>query len=922
MSETSTDPCAGQTESGRVHICRDGEGVGEALKASLADVSPNSNGNGYHGPIDVGGGARATPLEQALELHRLGYWAIALYPPGVTMPKGGIATGKEPIGGKWGLVRWDPTRIRSAFRYQPGAGVGIGLGPGRAPDGRWEVDFEIDGPEGEESYLKLVGYEVITTPSWPARRGAHRLLGTDRGPQFLDLLTAAGAKEGTTPETKGSYHLAELPGLEIRTGGYKKTKDGEVCKQTQSAAPPTCTNGFTRAWSVGPAEPVADIPEAAFDFLEELIHRKGMQLDQADPFPLLPANLSPMAQVAIDCETWEMEVKKSRFRPKTQLEAQVAYAQNALKIATATVAAAGPGSRHNVLLKESLPIAGFVNSNPPVLTREEFLAAFYAADQANGHTAADGQGDAQQVLESALAMAEPRDLSQVGLKVLETDQDEEDEQEDEQVEPDNRAPEHVDTVEEQTASPTQFGRADNATLAKLNCTDLGNAERLVRRHGVNLRFCHPWNKWLVWDGKRWRIDNTAAVKRKAKNTVRRILAEAATIKEKDDRKALRKWGESSESKKLIDSMIGLASSEEGIPVLPEDLNKNPWLLNCPNGTVNLQTGKLQPHDRADLITVLCPVEFKKDALCPTWEACLKVIFDKNEELIKFWQRLCGLMLTGIVTEQILPICWGSGANGKTTVLKTLIDMLGADYAITAAPGLLVIKNGTSHPTDRADLYGKRLAVDMESAEDARLNETLVKQLTGSDRIRARKMREDFWEFEPTHKLIMCTNHKPAVKETKHAIWRRINLIPFTVKIEGAKEDKGMLAKLRAEHAGILAWCVKGCLDWQKDGLKVPKVVSDATKAYQDSENVLREFIADRCLVGANYKAKSSVLYQAFKAFLEGTGEGSISQRRFGEAMTEEGYVRLPSNGIWYLGLDLRTVTIPTTTSQSNNGTTT
>ncbi len=875
-----------------LYITPNGGGFKEALLAAVSETA-NADGDGSHWPVDVSGGARAIPFEQALELHDLKYWPVAEHPDE-----------KRPIGKAWGLERWTRNRINGAFDYKPRAGVGIGLGPDHAPGGGWLFDFEVDGDGGQESLRQLLGCAEITTPGWTSRRGGHWLLSLplDRAHEFMAMMTAAGAKEGTTEETKGSYHLAELPGLEIRCGGFKEENGADgaitrVYKQTQSVCPPTCTDGFTRSWRIGPAQPVAAIPDHAFDFLDELIHRKvvlELAAEQQEP-----AQPSPMAQRVPSENGHERRggMRAPVSRRMTRLEAQIAHARAALRSAAATVAGAGRGTCHNVLLTESLPIAGFVNSVPPVLTKDEFLAAFLEANRANGHAAKD-PGDGEQILESALAIAEPRDLSQIGLQCPESLEDDDQEHDDDQ---------------DETPQFEGLGRVDNTRLARLHCTDLGNAERMVARHGANLRFCWPWGKWLAWDGLRWRVDNTAAVRRKAKHTVRKMFAEAATLKDEDEVKQLVKWAQASEQKKQIDAMIALASSEEGVPVLPEDLNRNPWLLNCLNGTVDLKTGELRPNDRADLITVLCPVEFDKDAPCPVWDKCLETVFAKEEngtstpdlDLVRFWRRLCGLALTGVVTEQILPICWGVGANGKTTLLKTLIDLLGPDYAITAAPGLLLVKYGDSHPTERADLYGKRLVVDMESAEDARLNETLVKQLTGSDRIRARKMREDFWEFEPTHKLIMCTNHKPAVKETKHAIWRRIKLIPFTVKIEGDKEDKSMLAKLRGEQKGILAWAVRGCLEWQKDGLKVPDIVSDATKAYQDGENLLKTFIEECCNVGGNYRCKSSALYEVFRAFTGRSGEGPVSQKRFGEAMTELGYERTKSSGYIYEGIALR-----------------
>jgi putative DNA primase/helicase len=216
-----------------------------------------------------------------------------------------------------------------------------------------------------------------------------------------------------------------------------------------------------------------------------------------------------------------------------------------------------------------------------------------------------------------------------------------------------------------------------------------------------------------------------------------------------------------------------------------------------------------------------------------------------------------------------------------------------------------VRRGESHPTERAVLFGKRLVVDVESAEDARLNENLVKQLTGSDRITARRMREDFWEFAPTHKLMLCTNHRPEIKETKNAIWRRIKLVPFTVVIPEAEQIKDLLRRLCGEQAGILAWCVRGCLDWQLKGLGVPEEVAGATAEYRSDQDILASFLTEECVVNPQLSAKATRLYERYRKWTERCGETPANQRAFGMAMTERGFERYTNNGTWYRGLGLR-----------------
>ena len=439
-------------------------------------------------------------------------------------------------------------------------------------------------------------------------------------------------------------------------------------------------------------------------------------------------------------------------------------------------------------------------------------------------------------------------------------------------------------------------------------TDLGNAERLVRHHGQDIRYVGPWKKWLAWDGIRWAIDR-AAVERWAKDTVRQIYHEAASLHDKTERTEAAKWATTSESCSRLEAMVKLAASEKGIEVLPQALDRDPWLLNCLNDTLDLRTGELHVHRREDLITRLCPVEFDPLAECPLWTATLDLVFGANADLIAYWQQLCGVILTGTVTEQILPILHGTGENGKSTLLNCLMGLLGTDYAIKAPPNFLMVKRHEAHPTELADLFGKRLVVAIETGEGVRINEVLVKELTGSDPIRARRMREDFWQFNPTHKVLLCTNHKPVIKGTDHAIWRRISLIPFVVKIPAERKDKRMSERLRQEWPGILAWCVRGCVEWQRSGgLEPPAKVQEATRSYREDEDVLARFVAENCVIspGAQQiRVKAAVLYNAYRAWTEGSGESPVTQKRFGEAMTERGFERITNNGTWYVGVGLR-----------------
>lgn len=461
--------------------------------------------------------------------------------------------------------------------------------------------------------------------------------------------------------------------------------------------------------------------------------------------------------------------------------------------------------------------------------------------------------------------------------------------------------------------PNGDGRGGAPTLddelSRFHLTDLGNAERLVARHGHDLRYCHPWKAWLVWDGRRWKADDTASVRRLARETVRRILAEAAAESDDGRRKELVKWAMASEKRDRVGAMLHLAEAEAGIPILPAEMDTDPWLFNCLNGTIDLRTGKLRTHRRQDVITKLCPVDYDPDAHCPYWLATLAKFFarsaaNQHAELIDYWQRVCGYAMAGVIRDHVMPVAYGVGANGKSTIIGALLDVFGFDYAMKSSPDMFMAKKTDSHPTDRADLFGKRLVVAIETEAGRRLNETMVKELTGGDRIRARRMREDFWEFSPTHTLIMATNHKPVIRGTDNGIWRRLRLVPFTVSVSDAEADKGMPAKLRAEAAGILSWCVRGCLEWQRRGLDAPDEIKRATGEYRAQQDVLGGFLEAHTTRGHDFKVRAGALYDRYRQWAESSGEHVLSLTRFGEALRERGIESQRSGGVWYVGIGL------------------
>lgn len=424
--------------------------------------------------------------------------------------------------------------------------------------------------------------------------------------------------------------------------------------------------------------------------------------------------------------------------------------------------------------------------------------------------------------------------------------------------------------------------------ARFNMTELGNAERFVARHGDDIRYCYPWGRWLVWNGARWERDESGKVHKRAKDTVRSIYAEAAAEGDDERRKALVKHARASEAKNKIEAMLELAKSE--VPVSPDELDANPLLLKVPNGTVDLRTGELLPHRREDLITKMAGAEYKPDAPAPAWAAFLERV-QPGEELREFIQRGTGYSATGDTSEQCMFINHGpSGANGKTTFQEAAASALG-DYAMRTPTEMLLAKRGGGVPNDVARLKGARFVAASETEEGRRLAESLVKDLTGQDTISARFMRAEWFDFKPTHKLWLSTNHKPEIRGTDNGIWRRIRLVPWAVTIPPAEQDRKLSAKLRAELSGVLAWIVRGCIAWQREGLRAPDEVRRATAEYRAEMDTLAAFLADRCVVREGVWSLADKLYQRYAMWCDANGERQEAQKAFVARLSERGFVR-------------------------------
>lgn len=414
-----------------------------------------------------------------------------------------------------------------------------------------------------------------------------------------------------------------------------------------------------------------------------------------------------------------------------------------------------------------------------------------------------------------------------------------------------------------------------------NHTDTGNAKRFVEQHGGTVLYCEAWKQWVTWNGRYWDTESVAEVYRKADLTVESIHDEVYLVlgnsKEADKkRKAILEHAMRSESMSRIQAMLQAAQHRDGIPATPDQFDDKKDLLNLLNGTYNLATGEFRGHESTDMLTKIAPVSYDPEAECPLWLQFLNDIMGGQQDMIDFQQRMLGYCLTGYTSEQSLFIGYGVGSNGKSTLIETMMAVLGT-YARRANPTLLIQKDNTSEANyDLARLKGARFVACRETDDGKRLAESLVKQLTGDEGITARQLYQNFTEYIPEFKIFLATNHKPEVRGTDKGIWRRIKLIPFNVIIPDEKQDKQLQRKLRAELPGILNWLIEGARIWYKQGLGVPSEVQSATQKYQSDSDILAEFINTCCVVTPIAKVTSGDLYRAYTAFCD--GERPMAQR--------------------------------------------
>lgn len=436
-------------------------------------------------------------------------------------------------------------------------------------------------------------------------------------------------------------------------------------------------------------------------------------------------------------------------------------------------------------------------------------------------------------------------------------------------------------------------------------TDIANSRRFAFQYGDKVRYTVE-RGWFTWDLQRWRVDEKGIqVQEFGKRTAISIFDE---IRNAIDRKEVIKHAKNSQSKRAVEAMVSLARSERGIPARLADFDQDPWLFNVANGTIDLRSGELRDHSKIDLISSISEAHFDDNAKCPLWNEFLDTITASNIELRSYLQRLVGYLLVGDTSDQSLHFLYGSGANGKSVFCEVVQRLLG-EYAITISPDVIMLRRHAGIPNDIARLRGVRAAMMNETTQGSKFDEAKLKDLTGGDTLTARFLNHEFFDFRPTHRIIVRGNHKPSINGTDDGIWRRLRLVPFTVSIPAEQQDSGLIGKLCGELSGILNWALDGCEAWREDGaLKPPAIITDAVKQYRSESDTLGIFVEENCTVRANSQVKSSIFYSRYREFTEASNERAIPQKEMRTEMEKRGYVYRRGSGgnPIYEGLSLNT----------------
>jgi putative DNA primase/helicase len=447
-------------------------------------------------------------------------------------------------------------------------------------------------------------------------------------------------------------------------------------------------------------------------------------------------------------------------------------------------------------------------------------------------------------------------------------------------------------------------------LLKYGFHDAGNAERIVAVSGANLRYCHPFRKWLWWDGRRWAVDETSRSLHLAKMMAVEFLRQA-TIADNAD---AQKFARNTLNARLLKSALELATPD--LSITPAELDTYPWLLNCLNGTVDLRSGVLLPHDPKRYITRLVHNNYNPAARCPTWQLFLYRVMgieqdeDRAERMVRWLQKAHGYSMTGSTREKAVFVCYGPTDTGKTTMTSTIRGIAPEYSVLIQIDSLMMRREETNNSqSDLADLRGARVACTSETEAGQRLAVGKLKRITqGQGDIKAVRKYENPVTFRETHKLWLDANHKPIIRDTDDSIWNRVHLIPFEVQIPKQEQDRDLPAKLMAEAEGILAWIVAGAARWYAEGLGKPQEVTAAGNAWKEESDTLGDFILDRCVMRADAEAVNTELWKAYTTWCEQNAEHPMRRIQFLNALVERGCNRTRDmKGRKLAGIELRSL---------------
>jgi putative DNA primase/helicase len=432
------------------------------------------------------------------------------------------------------------------------------------------------------------------------------------------------------------------------------------------------------------------------------------------------------------------------------------------------------------------------------------------------------------------------------------------------------------------------------------------SRRFIADHGANVSFVSAMNRWHTWSGTHWLEDDSWLVNELMKETLDKLRDEAnQTVDGKEKDKFLKSVGRLRTNAK-IKAFLALAQSDPQVVIKPDRLDANPFLLNVRNGIIDLRTGAVRPHDPADLITKWIDIEYRPDAEAPTWERFLREIFQGDEELVRYVQRVIGYCSTGDMREQKFWVAYGTGANGKSTFLDTISSILGPYSRTAAAKTFLDNRFGEGIGEDLAYLRGARFVSASETKDGASFNADRVKQITGGDSLTVRHLYGHHFTYDPTFKLLFLTNHRPQLDPTDYAVWRRLRELPFKAQFLPEQQDRDLPAKLVAEARGILSWIVRGAVEWNSSGLGECAAVEAAVREYKGEQDVLGDFIDEKCELDQAFEVDAQKLYNAVLSYCFENGRERIPQKRLIKGLEQKGYEKRKTNKCMkWVGLQLR-----------------